>query len=79
MIVGKTEGNVEQIDLRATQLLTHDGRVVLVPNAKVVFSYIITELPKIIDVMDAAAGLSKENSAKSKLLYQETGMEVLQL
>lgn len=41
IIVGETEGNVERIDLRATQLRTYDGRVVLVPNADLFTSRII--------------------------------------
>jgi small conductance mechanosensitive channel len=41
IIVGETEGNVERIDLRATQLRTYDGRVALVPNAEVFTSRII--------------------------------------
>ncbi|PSB55947.1 mechanosensitive ion channel family protein [Chamaesiphon polymorphus] len=41
IIVGETEGNVERIDLRATQLRTYDGRVVLVPNAEVFTSRIV--------------------------------------
>lgn len=40
IIVGETEGNVERIELRATQLRTYDGRVVLVPNAEVFTSRI---------------------------------------
>ena len=34
IIVGPTEGVVERIELRATRILTYDGRVVLVPNAE---------------------------------------------
>ncbi len=34
IVVGDTEGTVERIDLRATQIRTYDGRVVLVPNAE---------------------------------------------
>lgn len=41
IVVGETEGNVERIELRATQLRTYDGRVVLVPNAEVFTSRII--------------------------------------
>ncbi len=41
IIVGETEGNVERIELRATQLRTYDGRVVLVPNADLFTSRII--------------------------------------
>ncbi len=41
IIVGETEGNVERIELRATQILTYDGRRVLVPNADV-FTSIVT-------------------------------------
>lgn len=33
--IGETEGNVERIELRATQIRTYDGRLVLVPNAEV--------------------------------------------
>jgi small conductance mechanosensitive channel len=39
--VGETEGNVERIELRATQIRTYDGRVVLVPNAELFTSRII--------------------------------------
>lgn len=41
IVVGETEGNVERIELRATQLHTYDGRVVLIPNAEVFTSRII--------------------------------------
>jgi len=34
IVVGDTEGAVERIDLRATEIRTYDGRVVLVPNAE---------------------------------------------
>jgi len=40
IVVGETEGNVERIELRATQLRTYDGRVVLVPNAELFTSRI---------------------------------------
>ena len=33
--VGETEGRVERIQLRATQIRTYDGRLVLVPNAEI--------------------------------------------
>lgn len=35
IVVGETEGSVERIVLRATQIRTYDGRRVLVPNADV--------------------------------------------
>lgn len=38
IVVGETEGSVERIDLRATQIRTYDGRVVLVPNADLLTS-----------------------------------------
>ncbi len=41
IVVGETEGSVERIELRATQLRTYDGRVILVPNAEVFTSRII--------------------------------------
>jgi small conductance mechanosensitive channel len=34
IIVGETEGSVERIQLRATQIRTYDGRAVLVPNSE---------------------------------------------
>lgn len=34
IIIGETEGTVERIELRATQIRTYDGRRVLVPNAE---------------------------------------------
>ena len=34
IVVGDTEGSVEGIDLRATQIRTYDGRIVLVHNAE---------------------------------------------
>ena len=40
IIVGDTEGTVEQIELRATQIRTYDGRLVLVPNGEVFTSRI---------------------------------------
>ena len=41
IVVGETEGAVERIELRATQIRTYDGRVVIVPNADVFTSRII--------------------------------------
>lgn len=41
IVVGETEGSVERIDLRATQIRTYDGRVVLVPNADLLTSRVI--------------------------------------
>lgn len=35
IVVGDTEGGVERVTLRATQIRTYDGRLVLVPNAEV--------------------------------------------
>ena len=32
--IGDTEGTVENIELRATQIRTYDGRLVLIPNAE---------------------------------------------
>lgn len=40
IVVGETEGGVERIELRATQVRTYDGRLVLVPNAEVFTSRI---------------------------------------
>lgn len=35
IVIGETEGTVERIELRATQIRTYDGRRVLVPNADI--------------------------------------------
>jgi small-conductance mechanosensitive channel len=40
IVVGDTEGTVEQIELRATEIRTYDGRLVLVPNGEVFTSRI---------------------------------------
>jgi small-conductance mechanosensitive channel len=40
IVIGETEGTVEEIELRATQIRTYDGRLVLVPNAEVFTSRI---------------------------------------
>lgn len=41
IIIGDTEGRVERIELRATQIRTYDGRAVLVPNADLFTSRVI--------------------------------------
>lgn len=38
IVVGPTEGSVVRIDLRATQIRTYDGRLVLVPNQELLTS-----------------------------------------
>ena len=40
IVIGDTEGTVEEIELRATQIRTYDGRLVLVPNGEVFTSRI---------------------------------------
>lgn len=47
IVIGETEGGVERISLRATQIRTYDGRAVLVPNAEVFTSRVTnnTESP----------------------------------
>jgi small-conductance mechanosensitive channel len=40
IVVGQTEGNVVKIMLRATQIRTYDGRIILVPNAEIFTSRI---------------------------------------
>lgn len=40
IVIGDTEGSVERISLRATQIKTYDGRAVIVPNAEVFTSRI---------------------------------------
>ena len=47
IVVGETEGTVEQVDLRATRIRTYDGRMVIVPNGLIYTSQVInnTESP----------------------------------
>ena len=47
IVIGETEGSVERINLRATQIRTYDGRAVLVPNSEVFTSRVTnnTESP----------------------------------
>ena len=47
IVVGETEGTVEQVDLRATHIRTYDGRMVIVPNGLIYTSQVInnTESP----------------------------------
>jgi len=40
IVIGETEGTVERIELRATQIRTYDGRLVLVPNGEIFTSRI---------------------------------------
>lgn len=41
IVVGETEGSVERIELRATQIRTYDGLIVYVPNADIFTSRVI--------------------------------------
>lgn len=41
IVVGDTEGRVERITLRATEIRAYDGRIVLVPNADVFTSRVV--------------------------------------
>ena len=47
IVVGETEGTVEQVELRATHIRTYDGRMVIVPNGIIYNSRVInnTESP----------------------------------
>ncbi len=40
IVVGETEGSVERIELRATQIRHYDGRIIVVPNAEIFTSRI---------------------------------------
>jgi small conductance mechanosensitive channel len=35
IVIGDAEGTVERVEMRATQIRTYDGRVILVPNAEI--------------------------------------------
>lgn len=69
IVIGDTEGNVEQIDLRATRIRTYDGRLVLVPNAELFTSRVTnnTAAPvrraSILVTLDYAADLARAATA----------------
>lgn len=67
IIVGETEGNVERIELRATQLRTYDGRVVLVPNAEVFTSRIINNTAAPIRRGSAAVFLGYDSDLRTAI------------
>jgi small conductance mechanosensitive channel len=43
IVVGETEGSVQRIELRATQIRTYNGRIVYVPNADIFTSRVIND------------------------------------
>jgi small-conductance mechanosensitive channel len=58
IVIGQTEGGVERINLRATQIRTYDGRAVLVPNAELFTSRLTnnTESPMRRGVVEVPLG-----------------------
>lgn len=75
IIVGETEGNVERIDLRATQLRTYDGRVVLVPNAEVFTSRIINNTAAPIRRSNVTLFLGYDSDLQKAVTIMETAAQ----
>ncbi|MEX0267833.1 mechanosensitive ion channel family protein [Leptolyngbyaceae cyanobacterium UHCC 1019] len=77
IIVGETEGNVERIELRATQLRTYDGRVVLVPNAEVFTSRIINNTAASIRRGTVALFLGYDSDLETAIAVIQTAAETV--
>lgn len=75
IIVGETEGSVERIDLRATQLRTYDGRVVLVPNAEVFTSRIINNTAAPIRRSSITFFLGYDSDLRKAITVMETATQ----
>jgi len=74
IIVGETEGAVERIQLRATEIRTYDGRLVLVPNAEVFTSRVTnnTASPIRRGSVDIFLGYDVDLSAVAQLVRKAT-------
>ena len=83
IVIGDTEGVVEQIDLRATRIRTYDGRLVLVPNAELFTSRVTnnTAAPvrraSILVTLDYSADLAR--AARALLAAARSAEGVLEI
>ena len=71
IVVGPTEGTVQRIELRATEIRTYDGRLVLVPNAELFTSRVTnnTAAPVRRAAVEIPVGYGTDlNSAEDALL-----------
>jgi len=69
--VGPTSGEVEQIDLRATQIRTSEGDVVLVPNAEVLTSRIVrSDAPVYPSAVPVIVGYETDLTAAARRMAQ---------
>ena len=67
--VGATSGEVEQIDLRATQIRTSEGDVVLVPNAEVLTSRIVrSDAPVYPSAVPVIVGYETDLTAAARMM-----------
>lgn len=75
IIVGETEGRVERIELRATQIRTYDGRAVLVPNGELFTSRVInnTAAPVRRADVDVLVGYQSDMSSVHRAVLEATG------
>lgn len=76
--MGDTEGSVERIELRATQIRSYDGRAVLVPNAELLTSRIINNTAGPVRRVSVEIILGYEvnvESARNALLDAMTAVE----
>jgi small-conductance mechanosensitive channel len=73
IVVGDTEGTVEQIEFRATQIRTYDGRLVLVPNGEVFTSRITNNTASPLRRASVCVYLDyREDTARALALILET-------
>lgn len=75
IVVGDTEGTVERIDLRATQIRTYDGRVVLVPNAELFTARVTnnTAAPVRRATVELALGYDVDLAVSTQVLLKACG------
>ena len=75
IVIGDTEGSVEQIDLRATRIRTYDGRLVLVPNAELFTSRVTnnTASPVLRSSILVVLGYEEDLARAARVLLAATG------
>jgi small conductance mechanosensitive channel len=81
IVVGETEGSVQNIRLRATEIKTYDGRLVLVPNAELFTSRVTnntaTPIRRTSVEVPVAYGTDLARAERAMLLASEGVSEVL--
>jgi small conductance mechanosensitive channel len=74
IVIGDTEGEVVRIELRATQIRTYDGRIILVPNAELFTSRVTnnTAAPIRRGSVTFYLGYTVELARATAVIYQAT-------